>query len=156
MSSYSGEPGSKLKSPSNNAWRGDASHFANDSEMHIYNNTLFVWGNDNIGSPQLLKQSNVLPDKDGVLWAGVCDSEFLWYSWDQVNPSTSAYLNDSVGLFQIDGNEPDAQAGGVNDTKLYVGLERTIGTASRTGVDLHASPIPGSPGDDVTLILLDY
>ncbi|MFO0589054.1 MAG: hypothetical protein U0441_16000 [Polyangiaceae bacterium] len=141
-------------SPSNNGWAGDGGDFSNDSEALLYENTMFVWGSDRVGNPNLLKAQNVIPDGDGVLWAGVCDGKFLLYSWDFTNPATNALVTSVDGLFQIDGNEPDNENGGVNDTKLYVGLERTVGSSSRTGSDLYSAPW-GGPVYQVLLLLAD-
>ena len=127
-------------SPSNNGWGGDSGHFSNDSEAHLYNSSLFVYGNDNAGTPLLAQVSNAVPAQNQpVAWAAVCDGIFRWYSYDPVSQTGSSHDVVNSGIFQIDGNEADANPNG-NDRNLYIGLERTIGNSSRTGGDLIAAP----------------
>jgi len=141
-------------SPSNNGWGGDSGQFSNDSEFHLYNDSVLVYGNDHIGSPLLHSQANAVPSGLPYVWATVCDGYFNWYAWDPTSNVGSQFtVTDAVGLFQIDGNEQDVNASG-NDTKLYIGLERTVGSSSRTGGDLVVAPSgDGGEGIDVQLIL---
>jgi hypothetical protein len=127
-------------SPSNNGWAGDSGHFSNDSEAHLYNSTLYVYGNDHIGNPLLAQEANAVPAQNQpVIWAAVCDGIFRWYSYDPVSQTGSSRDVMDSGLFQIDGNEADSNPNG-NDRKLYIGAERTIGSAARTGGDLISAP----------------
>lgn len=142
-------------SPSNDGWGGDRSHFSNDSEMHLYNSSVYVYGNDNIGGSLLHSQGGAVPTTGlPVIWATICDGYFNWYAYEPIsNQGNNFTVTDSVGLFQIDGNEYDQNPNG-NDTKLYIGLERTIANTSRTGGNLVVAPSGDSgEGVDVQLIL---
>lgn len=141
-------------SPSNNAWGGDSGHFSNDSEVHVYNESVYVYGNDNIGSGLMHSQGGAIPQGLPYVWATVCDSYFNWYAWDPIsNQGSNFTITDATGLFQIDGNEFDQNPNG-NDTKLYLGFERTVANGSRTGSDIVVAPSgDGGEGIDVQLIL---
>lgn len=43
-------------------------------------------------------------------------------------------------IFQFDGNEPDPQAGGTNDTILYVSFNQVVAGPSRSGSGIEPTP----------------
>lgn len=141
-------------SPSNNGWGGDSGHFSNDSEAHLYNSSLFVYGNDHAGTPLLAQVSNAVPAQNQpVIWAAVCDGVFRWSSYDTVSQTGGNHDIVDSGIFQIDGNEMDSNPNG-NDQNLYIGLERTISNSSRTGGDLISAPSGTlNQGIDVQIML---
>lgn len=115
-------------SPSNNGWGGDGSQFSNDTEMFMYNNTAIVWSNDISGSYQALTIPNSTDPAGDFVTAVVCDGYFGWES------STVAADLTTNDIFQIDGNESDPQAGGLNDTQLYLSVDRVIQSSFRSGL----------------------
>ena len=118
-------------SPSNDAWGGDGGDFENDSEAFLYGTSVYAYGNQSSGTPYLgganLLTSSALESSVAL----ICDSYFGFTS-----PS-GMFEHAGPEIFQIDGNEPDAENGVVNDQKLYVGVRRTVGSTSRTGTGVE-------------------
>jgi hypothetical protein len=119
-------------SPSNNGWNGDGSHFSNDSEMQMYNNTVTVYPNDFGGGTPVLSIPGAVDALGDLATAIVCDGYFSWESGTAL-----ADVTDNT-IFQIDGNEIDPQAGGLNDQVLWFGINRTVGGAYRNGSGVNS------------------
>ncbi len=118
-------------SPSNNGWGGDGSQFANDSEIQLWRNGVQVLSNDyglnatgNVFLPGVSPATDLAGD---FVEATVCDGYFSWENDAGFTETISPYL------FQIDGDEADFQAGGSNDSILWIGINRTVGTPYRSG-----------------------
>ena len=116
-------------SPSNDGYGGDASDFTNDSEAQLFTTSMAVYS-DEIGGTTLLQNTpNVIASSTDTLYTVVCDGYIGFES------NTIGYTDlSSVNIFQIDGDEVDTQAaGGINDQLLFLGVNRTVGSATRVG-----------------------
>lgn len=114
-------------SPSNNGWNGDGSDNSNDSEAQLLNNSLAVYPNDFGGGTAVLSESAPVELPSDSATMVVCDGYFKWTS------STLDVSAASNFIFQIDGDEPDPQAGGINDQLLWLGVGQTVGSPGRDG-----------------------
>lgn len=104
---------------------GDDGSTSNDSEMQLLDTTVSVFYSDRGGSGL----AHSIPDAviGGSASMVVCDGYLEWN-----NNGTANQISDDY-IFQIDGDEPDTSAGGVNDTSLWLGLERTAASSARSG-----------------------
>lgn len=109
---------------SNNGWAGDSGHSLYDSEAHMYNNGLYVYRNDIGGSGLAGSLGNAIPNGNGSMCVTVTDSELTWYGTPAGSPQSTTYVNVS---------DPDIFQIGADDSFLYIGFNRTVGSAGRTG-----------------------
>lgn len=112
-------------SPSNNGHGGDGGSTSNDSEMQLLDTTVSVFYSDRGGSGLARSIPDAVAENSATMV--VCDGYFEWNN----NGTTNRISDDHI--FQIDGDEPDTEAGGVNDTSLWLGIERTVGSSARSG-----------------------
>ncbi|MFT4976645.1 MAG: hypothetical protein ACI8S6_002550 [Myxococcota bacterium] len=115
-------------SPSNDGWSGDGSDNENDSEAFFYGTSLFVYDSDRGSSSAVLSVGSAVDATSDSFSSVICDGYFGFESGSTAFTDVS-----SDYIFQIDGDEPDAQAGGTNDTMLYLGVNQTVGSSSRSG-----------------------
>lgn len=115
-------------SPTNNGYCGDAGTTSNDSELWITGTNVYLCDSDRGGSDYLWTWTGAL-SATSAFQIMVADGAVSFQ-----NRGTGAYkVYGSDTVFQVDGDEPDAEAG-TNDTRLWLGLNRVIsGPGSRTG-----------------------
>jgi hypothetical protein len=115
-------------SPSGDGWGGDGSDNENDSEAFLYNTGLQLYDSDRGGSTSVMSVGGAVDSTSDAFSSIICDGYFGFES------GSTAYVDFADPyIFQIDGDEPDNQAGGTNDTMLYFGANRTTGSSSRSG-----------------------
>ncbi len=116
-------------SRTNNGWSGDGSTNTNDSEANAYNQGMHLYRSDFGGSTNALSTPALVPSQD-VATATACDGYFAYESsvgFDEVY---------DPHIMQIDGDEPDPQAGGMNDQLLWLGVNQVVnGGRTGTGVE---------------------
>lgn len=115
-------------SRTNNGWSGDGSTNSNDSEANAFNGGMYVFRSDLGGSGGAMSTPALDPTQDvGV--ATACDGYFSYES----SLGFSEVYDDYI--MQIDGDEIDPQAGGLNDTILWLGVNQVVnGGRKGTGV----------------------
>ena len=115
-------------SETNNGYCGDGGSTSNDSELWVAGTSVYLCDSDRGGSDYLWTWTGALKTGTAVPYSlGVADGEVLFN-----NGSTYKYLASDT-IFQVDGDEPDAEAG-KNDTLLWIGVNRVIsGPGTRTG-----------------------
>lgn len=111
-------------SPTNDGWSGDAGTTKYDAEVFLHNNGLFAYRNDFGGSSHIASLADAIPDGVGSFCAVVADQEFVWYGTPAGASQSTTYLGIS---------DPFLFRPNLDDEKLYVGINRTVGKASRTG-----------------------
>lgn len=115
-------------SETNNGYCGDAGSTSNDSELWVTGPAVYLCDSDRGGSDYLWRWTDALSATSSFQLI-VADGAVLFQ-----NRSTGvykAYSSDTV--FQVDGDEPDAE-GGTNDALLWLGVNRVVsGPGSRTG-----------------------
>ena len=122
-------------SPSNDGWGGDGSDFSNDAEVFFQGSSIILYSNDTYGASSLTSGAAVDPASQSTGTAVLCDS---YFGWTGDNTGTTIE-HTGPETFQIDGTEADTQSSsGVNDTLVYLGLQRTVGSTSRTGSTVDA------------------
>ncbi len=112
-------------SPTNSGYAGDDGTTSNDSAMQLKQKKLSVYYSDRGGSGTALEVPQSVATIDHIAMV-VCDGQFSFQS------SRTAEWLASDYLYQIDGDEPDAEAGS-NDQNLWLGIRRTVGDGSRDG-----------------------
>lgn len=131
---YGGEPTDWTvnigDSSSNNGYGGDGSTQSNDSEMHIINSTLFVYGNDYIppaatidGMRKIHAVGNSVAQGD-IIKLTVCNEYLAWDSPNVTDDLSSPYI---YGL----NGQPDSE-GSVN-YDIYAAFNRVIANSGRNG-----------------------
>lgn len=111
-------------SPTNNGWAGDAGTTQYDAEMHLYDNSLFVYRNDLGGSSLAGSMGDAIPGAVGSFCTVVADQAMVWYG----TPSGASQSTRYLGL-----SDPFLFRPHMGDQKLFVGINRTVGSAARTG-----------------------
>lgn len=112
-------------SRTNNGWSGDSSTNSNDSEAQGYNTGMYLYASDFGGSAGLMSTPAFAAGQD-VGTAIACDG---YYAYESSLGFNEVY---DANIMQIDGDEPDPQAGGINDTLLWLGVNRVV-AGGRTG-----------------------
>lgn len=111
-------------SPTNDGWAGDAGTTQYDAEMFLYDNSLLAYRNDFGGSSHIASLANAIPGGSGSFCTVVGDQEMVWYG----TPAGSNQSTSYIGL-----SDPNLFKPHMGDKKLYVGINRTVGSASRVG-----------------------
>jgi hypothetical protein len=106
-------------SPSNNGYGGDGATFTNDSELWVDRSNLGLAENDLGSTGIILEQYSAIDTELDLVDIKICDG---FVSFDSSVFSTELR---NPNIFQIDGNEPDYEAGS-NDQTLWMGINRTV------------------------------
>jgi len=120
-------------SETNNGYCGDGASTSNDSELWVTGTNVYLCDSDRGGSDYLWTWTGALSTGTSVPFAvGIADGEALF----QTGATTYKYLASDT-IFQVDGDEPDPERGGKNDTLIWIGVNRVIdGPGSRTGTGM--------------------
>lgn len=121
-------------SPTGDGNSGDGGDFENDSEFQVFGTSVALYGSDVVSSALQFSQSSAFATYEATE-SVLCDSYFSFES------STTFLEARGAGVFQIDGDEADsgsAAVGGLNDRAVYLGVNRVVGSTSRTGSGVKA------------------
>ena len=128
-------------SSTNDGYGGDAGTTWHDSEFFTFGTGAALYSDDFGGSAVVASLPGVIDLNNDFSYTVVCDG-YLGFQTDSL-PYTDY---SSPNIFQIDGDESDpGSSTGLNDRKLWLGLNRTIGSTSRVGqgtsyVKIHLVP----------------
>ena len=121
-------------SESNDGSGGDGGTNYNDSEAQVKDAALGVYHSQELESAPAIEVPDAIDAAGDDLSILVCDGYFRFESsrgdWEVVAST----------LFQIDGDEPDSEAG-ENDRKLWLGIERSVANTTRTGTGVESATI---------------
>ena len=128
-------------SRTNDGYGGDAGTTWHDSEFFTFGSGAALYSDDFGGSAVVASLASVIDLNSDDSYTVVCDG-YLGFETNSL-----AYTDySSPTIFQIDGDESDpGSSTGLNDQMLWLGLNRTIGSASRVGqgtsyVKVHLIP----------------
>lgn len=110
--------------PTSNGWGGDAGESRFDSEFHVFNTAAYLYANDH--RPNQALGTVRVPDP-GLFAVTICHGVFAFES------PLRSFESSSRSVFQLAGEQRDAEADDWNDTLLWLAIGRTVGSTARVG-----------------------
>jgi hypothetical protein len=117
-------------SPSNDGYGGDGGDFSNDAELQLLGTTLAFYPNDYTTMTPLLTDSSFVSSSG-------CATRTFTIKDSYLATASPAHTVSSVYGFRL--NAADSE--GTPDAIIYVGLNRTVGSSSRTGTGIQTATI---------------